>query len=492
MTSKQHWALAVVTALSIFIGAGITLLITSGEGKDESIQVTPTSSTQGTLAATTTSTLAPTTLATAPTTTAPPVTQGTITPGTTAVVPTVTAATIPTTTTTQPPTTTTSQPLDTTTTMPDRNTDVGIGDDTIRIAVVADRAETLQGLQAWRTYMNRRGGLAGRDIVIDVLDHGGSVEGYASAVASACDEDFALVGGMSVYDGAVEAQGCAAIPDLPVEVNNPGRGASSNTFAAFPGQPGIVAIGPYQWMIENVSGCCSQFVLVPDAEPLRASTLDLVEALEVAGLSTAGTTDVSSSDDLTRYGEIVDEIEANGATLAWSGQGASSTTLLRQAAAGRAPDVTAWYCDASCYDPTLPANGGPDVEGQYVGIQTAPFSDRADIGALRAYLRITARAGGDPSYEGLRAFVAGMLFETATKRVINEHGGNGITRVRLFEALAELTDFTAGGIVGPTNVASGTPSSCFVLLQVTGDDFERVSPTESGVLDCDPENLVEL
>jgi len=201
---------------------------------------------------------------------------------------------------------------------------------------------------------------------------------------------------------------------------------------------------------------------------------------------------VSISDDVPRYTEIVDEIEAAGATFAWSGQGASSTILLRQAGAGRAPDVTAWFCDAACYDLAFPVDGGPDVEGQYVGIETAPFGDRSEIGPLRAYLRITARAGGDPSYEGLRAFATGLLFENAVKRVIDEHGDNGITRTRLFEALADIHDFTAGGIIAPTDVASGAPSGCFVLTQVANGDYERVNPAGKGAFDCARENLVEL
>lgn len=492
MTSKQYWALAVVTALSIFIGAGVTLLIISGDGEDESVTVGPTTSTQGTIA-TTTTTLPPTTVPTSTPTTAPPVTQGTITPGTTSISPPQTAATIPSTTTTRPPATTTTRAPDTTTTTAvDRSTDVGITDDTIRIAVIADRAETLQGLDAWRINVNKRGGLAGRKVEIDVLQTGGTADGYAAAVATACEQDFAIVGGFSVFDAAVDTLGCGSIPDLPVEANDPGRAASSNTFTAFPRQPGIVAVGPYRWLLDSISGCCAQFALVPDVDPFRTRTLDTVEALETVGITTAGTADVTISDDVPRYTEIVDEIEAAGTTFAWSGQGASSTILLRQAAAGRAADVTAWYCDDACYDPAFPVNGGPDVEGQYVGIETAPFSDRSDIGPLRAYLRITTRAGGDPSYEGLRAFATGLLFEHAVKRVIDEHGDNGIMRTRLFEALAEIHDFTAGGIIGPTDVASGTPSGCFVLTQVANGDFERVNPVDKAAFDCAPENLVEL
>jgi hypothetical protein len=92
----------------------------------------------------------------------------------------------------------------------------------------------------------------------------------------------------------------------------------------------------------------------------------------------------------------------------------------------------------------------------------------------------------------LRAFVAGVLFESAAERVIDEHGENGLTRVRLFDALAAIQDFTAGGIVGPTDVASGTPNGCYVLTRLEEGRFTRVNPDDKAVIDCGAQNLVEL
>jgi hypothetical protein len=347
-------------------------------------------------------------------------------------------------------------------------------------------------MTAWQTSVNRRGGLADRNVELDLLETGGSAEGYADAVETACERDFAIVGSHSVFDAAADALGCAVIPDLPVEALDDGHATASTTFAAFPRQPGIEAIGPYKWLLENTPGCCAQFVLVPDTEPARARTLETIDAAVAAGFTTAATTDVTDADDANRYTEIVDEIEAEAATFVSSGLGVGSTRLLRTAAAGRAPDVAIWFCDARCYDASFPADGGDAVDGQYVAIETALLSDRSEIQALRSYVRNSKRAEHDPSYEGLRAFVAGMLFENAAKQVIAEHGENGITRVRLIDALAGIQEFTAGGIVGPTDIASGTPNGCYVLTQIEDGRFTRVNPEDKAVIDCGSENLVEL
>ncbi|MEX0665908.1 MAG: ABC transporter substrate-binding protein [Acidimicrobiia bacterium] len=489
MTRQQYWVLALVGGLSVFIGVGIALLITSGDGKDEVVQIGPTTSSQGPVV----TTLPPSTTLTSTPTTAPPVTQGTITPGTTLVIPPSTSGTTrPAPTTTRPAPTTTEAPATTTTTGPDRSTDVGITDDEIRLAVIADSPTTFQGMATWQTLVNRHGGLADRRVELDLLETGGSAEGYAEAVTTACKRDFAIVGSFSVFDAAADALGCAAIPDLPVEPIAADHATASTTFAAFPRQPGIEAVGPYKWLLANVPGCCSQFVLVPDTDPARARTLAAIDAAVAAGFTTAGSVDVTGSDDAARYTEIVDEIETNGATFASSGLGPDSTRLLREATAARGPDVAAWYCGAQCYDASFLADGGDAIDGEYVAIETALFSDRSEISLLRSYVRISNRAGDDTAYEGLRAFVAGLLFESGAEQVIDEHGDNGITRVRLFEALAGINDFTAGGIVGPTDVASGTPTGCYVLMQVSDARFDRVNPADKGVIDCGSQNLVEM
>jgi hypothetical protein len=111
---------------------------------------------------------------------------------------------------------------------------------------------------------------------------------------------------------------------------------------------------------------------------------------------------------------------------------------------------------------------------------------------MRTYFRLTGRAGDDASYEGLRAFVTGMLFEDAAKQMIDDHGDNGLTRVHLLDALGGIHDFTAGGIVGSTDVASGTPNGCSVLLHVVDGRFKRVNPADKAALDCGSQNLVEL
>ena len=488
VTRRQYAIVAAVAALALFIGVGITVLVTSGDDSEQSVRAdgsTTSSSPTTTLASTTTSTMPPTTVTAATTPT-------TLTPGTTAVIPTTLPPTTrPPTTTTRPPPTTTRPPATTTSTT-SAITEVGISPTEIHLAVIADDPATLQGMTAWQVALNRQGGLGGRKIRLDLLDTGGTSEGYAEAVRTACDRDFGIVGSFSAFDDSTAAVGCAAIPDVPVEAVSARRREAPNAYAAFPRRGDTETIGPQRWLIANVDGCCAQYILVPDTEPERSHTLAMVSATVTIGFETVGTPDVSTTDPPSRYDELVADIEDTGATYAASGLGLDSTVTLREAAAGRAAEVKAWYCDAACYDASFLTDGGDAIEGQYVAIETTPFSDRSEVAEERIYVRTTTRAGDDTSYPGLRAYVAGTLFEQATRDVITEFGDDGITRVRLLDALGAIHDFTAGGIVGVTDVGSRTPTGCYVLLKVRDGRFVRTNPAAKGDLDCSPENLVEI
>ena len=358
--------------------------------------------------------------------------------------------------------------------------------------MIADEEHAFEGARAWANAVNRNGGLASRKIRIDALSTGGTAEGYAAAVGRACDRDFAIVAGLSAFDGDTEPLDCG-VPDIPIEAIAATHATRDTTYAAFPRRPRVEAIGPYRALQAATEGCCDEYALVPESEPDRAPTLATVDALTKIGFDAVATPNVPTTATDADYDAFAEDLAASGATFAWSGLGQNSTIALRRAGvAAGVSSTTTWYCDARCYDPAFLTQGSAAVVGENVGIETVPFSDRRDVPALRTYLRATARDGGRASYDGLRAYVAGSLFQEALDRVVKDHGTNGITRARLLETLAEIHDFTAGGLVGPTDVGGGDPTGCMVLLRVEDGRFVRNDPAERGNLDCSPDNLVTL
>jgi outer membrane biosynthesis protein TonB len=392
--------------------------------------------------------------------------------------------------TTQPPTTTSSSPT-TTTTVPVPEGQTGISPTQIRLSVIADDQATLDGASAWASALNRRGGLAGRKVRLDLLATDGTAEGYDAAVATACERSFAMVATSSVFDANAEPLSCG-IPDLAVDTSGAAHTDNPTTYAAFPRQDGVASVGAYRWLQTEHDECCAQFVLVPAEDgPARAATEVAIAAGEAVGFDTVASPDVATDAPSTDYDAYAQDIVASGATLVTSGLGADSTLELRGAAnTAGVTDVDAWYCDARCYDAAFAEDA--DSNGEYVAIETVPFSDRRDVPELRAYLRATARAQHPSSYGGLRAYVTGVLFEEAVAPVLAEHGDDGLTRERLLASLASIDAFTGRGLVGTTDVGARTPNGCFVLVQADAGRFTRVDPVERGSLSCGSQNLVVL
>jgi hypothetical protein len=504
--------------LALVLGAGVALLASSGS--DDSGVTTGTA--PPTLPTTSTSS---TTSASTSTTTRPPiVTVPTRPPGTIVIIPelttttraprpprTSTTTTAPsttvesTTTTTSPPptsapetsttvpsTSTTAPSTTTTSTTTPASSEVGVSARRIRLAVIADDVDVLAGARAWADALNRRGGIADRKVRLDLMPTDGTTDAYAAAVATACGRDLAIVASLTALDNATAALECG-IPNIAIETLSAEAATPDTTYAAFPRRVGTAAIGPYRYLRGALEECCSQFVLVPDREPERAGTEVAIAAASEVGFDTAGTPDVAFDPPESEYDELAQELLAANATFASSGLGRESTIELRNAAerAG-VTGVSAWYCDARCYDPSFLTEGGSTVEGEYVAIETVPFSDRRRVPEMRTYLATTARNGETPDYDGLRAYVTGLLAQEALEAVVEAQGEDGITRTGILAALADIDGFTARGLVGPTAVGDRTPNGCTVVLQVRDGEFARVQPSERGSLDCDPANLVEL
>jgi hypothetical protein len=374
------------------------------------------------------------------------------------------------------------------TTSPTPTGQTGITTTTIRVGVITDNAAVARGVQAWAYTVNQSGGLAGRTVKVDphVVT---SPAVYAAAVANACTTDFAVVGSSSQFDGQTGGFACG-IPDLATLLFSSAHQALPNSFAVLPERAGVVSVGAFKQLLSTVSGCCRQFVLVPTVEPGRGIVQASARGAAAVGFTTAGTPEVPAAAGPAEYKKLVTTLVAEKATFARSGVGAASTVLLRKAAAADPASsvVQAWYCSQECADPPFLAEGGAAVEGQYVDVPVNPLSDQAAVPAIATYVQ-AAQHFGAPTVAGLESNAAGLLFEQVVKQVVATNGVNGITRSRVVAAVATVHSFTAGGILGTTDVGGRQPTGCFALLQVKSAQLARVFPTAAGELSCGSQNL---
>lgn len=456
---------SIAGVLAVALGVGIAL--NSGGGGNQSVRTAPESATTAPTLATTSTTRPVITL---PTNTVPPTTKPTVVIG-------------------PSPTTVAPAPAPTPTTRPSGGNDTGITDHEIRLTAIADTAPTLRGVEAWAAALNRAGGLARRTVRVDSRLVTTPAD-YQAAITSACTTSFAIVGSSSAFDDQSAGLQCG-VPEIATRLFDPAHQTAPNAYAVLPSRAGLERVGAFKHLLSTVTGCCRQYVLVPTGEPVRTATLRSLRAAEVVGFTTAATPDVSPTATPADYAAFVGELVTKQATFARSGLGAASTVELRKAAAANPGSavVKAWFCDASCDDPTFLTSGGATVEGQLVDLAVNPVTDQRTIPAMAAFVRAMRHVAVPPSVPALESYSASLLFEQTARQVIQASGDNGLTRVRLLGALAAVHAFNAGGILGTTDIATRQPNGCYMVLTVKNGHFVRSFPTAPGQLDCGAQNL---
>ena len=80
-----------------------------------------------------------------------------------------------------------------------------------------------------------------------------------------------------------------------------------------------------------------------------------------------------------------------------------------------------------------------------------PFEEAKQNKSVDNYLK---NVGGKNNADGFgaQAWTAGLFFRDVVNNVVKADGDNGLTRFRFLEEAAKVHDFTADGMLGPTDV----------------------------------------
>jgi hypothetical protein len=402
-----------------------------------------------------------------------------------------------------------------------RATDKGITADTINVTVVAavdiPGAQGLfqgvvDGVEGWAEYTNDNGGLAGRNIEVSFFDSRLSGDEARNAFIDACENSFALIGTsvlfLNNFDDLTECTDAAGqaigLPDFPVVVAEVNHQCSPVSWAInppqlqcdtrdHPEQTYRVTTGPTQYYVKQHGDLEGAFLIPGDSESAKNTTVPGIVAQGEQGISIAFEQDVSALAPQSDYTPIAAAIAQESLTYARSGLDYTSAVKLRKEAKLQSvTSVEVWDCTLQCYHTGLIEQGGADVEDQYVYMPFLPFlGDNAEDQTndmLKSFLEYV----DDPDGFAIQAWSAGLFFTEALNKVVDAGGNNALTRAALLKQAPTITDFTADGMMGKTNVGGREQSPCFVLTQVRDGDFERVTPRKKGTFNCKKSNVVEV
>jgi ABC-type branched-subunit amino acid transport system substrate-binding protein len=401
-----------------------------------------------------------------------------------------------------------------------KTTEIGITPDEIRVAIVADVESPLapgvfqsqvDAMKGYARFVNKRGGIAGRRLVVDFFDSKLSADEARNATISACADDFAMVGTSVVFmtnvDDMVQcpdAKGVVTgLPDLntfsqelvhqcspvsysvsPPQLDCTTKDLPTKTYRASLGQ-----IRYYVKQHKDLHGVC---IGPNDLKSTAITGRVHCAAARKLGVEHDGEGfyGVSARAPQTALTPIVGVAKTNGSTYFNSLLSYAQVISLRREAKLQGLDsVQVWDCSRSCYNKQFLA-AGADVEGQYVFLNTLPLEEANRNKALAAYRRAVGPDKADAF--GATAWAAAILFHETIDRIVERDGINGVTRAKFLEEVGRTHAFDADGLLATTDVGRRVPSSCYFLGQVRDGEYVRVHPTKPGTFDCSPKNVATV
>jgi ABC-type branched-subunit amino acid transport system substrate-binding protein len=395
--------------------------------------------------------------------------------------------------------------------------EIGITDNEIRIAVIADvensfspglNQANVDAVKGFAKTINKHGGIADRKLVVDFYDSKLSADETRNALVNACERDFALVGtGANFLTDPEPLVTCpdqagrpTGIPDLTTFSLDPAYQCSPVSFQILPpdldcstihdtNEKYRMQVGTVRYFQKRFGDLHGIYVLSGDLESVRDAALPQVAAWTDEGVKQdgEGAYFVSSVAPRSAFTPDVQVIKDDSSSFVYLGVPVESVAAFRQEAKVQGVDtVKAWTCAFECYDRTFLEAGGADVDGQLITGTTIPFEEAARVPALGQYLKAVGPKNADGF--GVQAWIAGMLFQQVADGIVKTHGVNGLTRAALLSSLRGVHGFTAGGMLGKTDIGAKVPSDCFLVLEVKHGAFVRATPRKPATFDCKPSN----
>jgi hypothetical protein len=394
--------------------------------------------------------------------------------------------------------------------------EVGVTASNITITVMADTGSTLrpglfkgsiEAVKAWAAYVNDNGGLACRRVVVKEADSKLSPNDARNGASGACRDSLAMVGttalffqDVSILENCKDKQGKATgLPDFAELQTEVAHQCSNKSYAVLPntGSCPYSGSGPrtyrvgytqYQYYLDHladlgVDSLHGVFVIPKDLPSTISATMPLIRAENRMGIESDAEFGISALATQPEYTRVAQAIKQNNSTYARNGLDFRGTVLMRkEAQAQGVTSVKVWDCSVQCYDQKLITEGGSAVEGQYVWLNHLPLEDGDAHPELAAFLEYDKAPDGF----GLIAWAAAQAFARAVNDAIAANGNdpNAITRANLLEAVRNLHEFDANGLIPKTDIGGKRGSDCVVGMQVKSGKFVRIHPTEPGTFAC--------
>jgi ABC-type branched-subunit amino acid transport system substrate-binding protein len=404
-------------------------------------------------------------------------------------------------------------------------TEVGVTASEIHLAAIADVDNpfapglfqgAVDGVKAGAAYLNSKGGLAGRKVVVDFYDSKLNGNESRNATIQGCQNDYALVGTSALFltqvddivnckDQAGQATG---IPDLSAVTTGVPESCMTMSFPAYGTALDCPTVtqnpqtfygnqGPAKWELsKNKGGLHGVTIIGIDTKDAARGGTILGMTAQQAGIKMDQgdpVVGVSGRDPQSVFTPVVQKMKQDNSNWSLNVGSVNQALLIRNEAAvqGLDPSKVLWEC-ASCYGNKVMTDNAQAMEGEYQFLGFLPFEEKSVNPTVAAFLKYMKQVGGTPDQFAAYSFAATLAFADAVNAIVKTDGVNGLTRTNLINAIKGLTDFDAGGMIGKRSFKDGRVTSCFLMVKFTNGKWVRQYPTKKGTFDCKSSNTVSI
>jgi ABC-type branched-subunit amino acid transport system substrate-binding protein len=370
----------------------------------------------------------------------------------------------------------------------DTSITIGYGDDAGFTGAPGLNQEQSDAVAAMIDWCNDQGGINGREVVGQYYD--AKITEVNNVMTDACAQVFMLVGqGFSLDSGQEQTRLACGLASVPAWSVSP----------AFANGPLMVQPAPNPVDVVSIQNAFALAELFPEKVTKAAvmtanyaATKDTTDKAQLA-FPAAGWEFLDCEQTYSITGEadwkpFVQRLKDCGAEVVlFSGSPAPNFQNILDAAA-QLDFEPIWSTDANFYDDSFVAwNQNGYADNVYVRMTFTPFEQAADNPATQQYLDILEASGGGISLLGAQAASAFLLWATGAQAC-----GSELTRACVIDTLSQTNEWTGGGLQATTDPGANLPSTCGMIVKLSGTTYEQAYPTTKGEFDCDPEYNVTI
>jgi ABC-type branched-subunit amino acid transport system substrate-binding protein len=370
----------------------------------------------------------------------------------------------------------------------------GVTAKTITVGSISDISEPIAGLfegakvgtEAYFAYINSKGGVNGRKLILNGMDSAFSSGTVASESQSIAKNDFAIVGGFSLLDGAEQtAIDAAKLPTI-TQVLSPTLYGDPNLYSAIPLVNDGEISGPFKWLKKEypkdvvavgLIGSNSAATAITAEHTFRNLTYSLgYKWLYSRDAGFAETTFLPDMIEMKNAGvKMVFEPTQQGAYISTMAQEMKQEGL-------NALLVSGGNTYEENFDP------GSSGDGTLVTGVTALYEgqDAKVVPAVATFDKWAKKV--DPQTEldlyTLYGWINAQLFVQAL-----QSAGANPTRAGLDAQLDKITSFNASGLISPQDPAQKIPGQCWLVAQYENGTWKRISPDPKSGFVCSPKGF---